>query len=288
MSYYHPCAGPSAPKKREFTLLSNSKGQGTLEYILVLVITVALVFGLGMQLITPFNKWASNYFGEYVKCLLETGELPSLGATSGKSTVCNTSFKSFNLADGRPPTGSGRTSENPFQKGDEGGSSGKTSERSDTGSGARGEGGGGRGRSSFANNSGGSGDEGGAAGTPRKGGEIYTGSTGLYTPGSTVISRVNPPKRTRSIGISGLLASQQDKLDKERNRVRKVANDAGSSLREKNMRIQRQVANKKTSAEDQEFSIGDWFRILLILLIIIAILFFLISQANQLAKSWEK
>lgn len=55
----------------------NESGQGVIEYILVLTITVFLIGTFLYQFSTAFRKYANNFFGEYVACLLETGELPA-------------------------------------------------------------------------------------------------------------------------------------------------------------------------------------------------------------------
>ncbi len=54
-----------------------NKGQALVEYILLLVITLILVFSLSAQFIQPLAKFYKNYIGDYISCLLETGELPS-------------------------------------------------------------------------------------------------------------------------------------------------------------------------------------------------------------------
>lgn len=56
----------------------------------------------------------SHYIGDYVVCLMEYGELPSLGVAdatqknhlSGTGRSCDTQFENFSFADGRPSIGS--------------------------------------------------------------------------------------------------------------------------------------------------------------------------------------
>lgn len=84
--------------KRESFLKSN-RGQGSIEYIMLLLIVVMISLGALYQLNTAFADYAENYFGEYLACLLETGELPNLGAPNG--TTCDSEFEPFDLASGR-------------------------------------------------------------------------------------------------------------------------------------------------------------------------------------------
>lgn len=85
---------------KKHNVLRNESGQAVIEYILVLAITVFLIGTFAYQFSTAFRKYASNYFGEYIACLLETGELP--GSTAGQ---CTDGYTAFNLSDGKTATG---------------------------------------------------------------------------------------------------------------------------------------------------------------------------------------
>lgn len=88
--------------------LSDQSGQAVLEYILVLVVIVGIILGVMYQFNDAFKKYVQSYFGEYVACLLETGEMPSLGGDGGvNAESCNASFEPFSLKNGRPFNGSG-------------------------------------------------------------------------------------------------------------------------------------------------------------------------------------
>ena len=85
---------PSAQRSR------SRRGQGTLEFVLLIVVFVSLVLALTAQFFKPFKKYADYYLGEYVQCLLDEGELPILG--SENSTVdCGTPPSDFATAAGR-------------------------------------------------------------------------------------------------------------------------------------------------------------------------------------------
>lgn len=101
-------------------LIANERGQSLLEYILILFVSVALILGLIFEFSSAFKVWANNYFGDYLTCLLETGELPSIGGSPGDSGTCNQFFQPFSLKNGRPSNalakgkgGSGQSSARP-------------------------------------------------------------------------------------------------------------------------------------------------------------------------------
>lgn len=97
-------------KKKRFYFLShrtffpNQSGQAALEYILVTSLTTIIILGIIYQLNTAFQVWAQSYFGDYLSCLIETGELPNLGEKEAekKAGNCNSEHKAFSLAEGRP------------------------------------------------------------------------------------------------------------------------------------------------------------------------------------------
>lgn len=112
------------PLRSSGSRLNSESGQAIIEYILVLVVTLGIILGVMYQFNNAFKKYVQSYFGEYVACLLETGELPALGGAAGANAqVCDASFEPFSLKNGRPfissdgsnsesgsGSGSGRTS----------------------------------------------------------------------------------------------------------------------------------------------------------------------------------
>lgn len=96
------------PLRTSNSRLRSDSGQAVVEYILVLVVTIGILLGVMYQFSTAFKKYVQSYFGEYVACLLETGELPTLGGTDGANAgICAASFEPFSLKNGRPMIGSG-------------------------------------------------------------------------------------------------------------------------------------------------------------------------------------
>ena len=54
----------------------NQSGQAAVEYVLLLVLTVAIVVAVAASLFTPLKKFTDFYLGTYTQCLLDYGVLP--------------------------------------------------------------------------------------------------------------------------------------------------------------------------------------------------------------------
>jgi len=90
---------------------SSQSGQALVEYVLLLVVSISIIIGL-KNAFQSAGEFVRGYVGAYTQCLMEYGELPSLGLdepdiTRHKSDAvgCNHKFKGFTLAEGRPPIG---------------------------------------------------------------------------------------------------------------------------------------------------------------------------------------
>ncbi len=98
-------------------LIRNNSGQAVVEYVLLAIIVVSLVIGIG-KVFKVIDDGFNQYMGGYIACLMEYGELPSLGVreadlkkhTSSTGKKCDAEFGSFSFAEGRPPTGGGGSS----------------------------------------------------------------------------------------------------------------------------------------------------------------------------------
>lgn len=105
-------------KPSALVCLRNQSGQAVVEYTLMLIVTLSFLLAL-KPLYTNFGKFINDYVGEYTACLMEFGELPSLGvneedlkkhtASGGGGKVCDAKFAKFTIADGRTPIGGGTT-----------------------------------------------------------------------------------------------------------------------------------------------------------------------------------
>ncbi len=87
---------PFRSNKPGLTTLSNSNGQAVTEYLLLMVISLTIIFGVLYKLNDAFRTFSANYFGNYIGCLLEAGELP------GVNGLCESNYKPFSFANGRP------------------------------------------------------------------------------------------------------------------------------------------------------------------------------------------
>ncbi len=79
--------------RKTFGQLIRNSGQATIEYILLLVVVVALVVGPLKQFSQMFNGYMEAIFGrdQYLACLLETGELGGQSTDAGSS--CSATLK---------------------------------------------------------------------------------------------------------------------------------------------------------------------------------------------------
>lgn len=95
-------------------LITNNSGQAVVEYVLLAVVVVSLIIGMG-KVFTVIDDGFNKYMGGYISCLMEYGELPSLGVqdadlkkhTANTGKKCDAQFGAFSFAEGRPPTGGG-------------------------------------------------------------------------------------------------------------------------------------------------------------------------------------
>lgn len=69
------------PRQRYFySCPKDQRGQAIVEYVLVLVVVIAIASLFLAKLIRPLDQYLQGSLGSYVQCLLETGELPTLGS----------------------------------------------------------------------------------------------------------------------------------------------------------------------------------------------------------------
>lgn len=261
-------------------------GQGTLEYILFLIITVILVLGIFYKFHRGFRTYAEAFFGGYIACLLETGELP------GASAVCASEMKDFNSKSekqlvkgsfGRGGAGNRRApaSQNQANRGRSGGGGGG-GETMVGGRFARVGSLGDNNRPSVAKESGGSdsksgaGSRGGAGG----GGDV---AVGRY--------RQNPGRRETIVMSSAMTDEQTKKKEESRPRAAAAgkAEESGDGLRPVKA-LDNTSEGKKYNAPStgQGFSVSGLIKILIIILLVVAMVVFFGGQLLQISKSREK
>lgn len=292
-------------------LTGRESGQAIIEYILVLIITVIIILGLLYQFSAAFKSYVESYFGNYIACLLEVGELP------GNGGVCESEFKAFNIADGKPlvngqiPSsgsgGSGGGSSNRNGKnGSEDGQGAQTSKRDSKADGP------GKGESLGSNPSGG----GGRSTVGRVGGFGRNRSTPVgnvkssetdkdgkatmndsllgISPTSTAVGNASRDDRRRMTTMNWGYFGDEEEKERASSRppvapVSKPESQGGASLRAKVIaETARRGPAAQGEANDEGFSFGNLIQYLLIAAIILAIVIFFGGQILQISKSWEK
>ncbi len=272
--------------KQEFAKDRN-KGQGALEYILLLVLVSGIAMGSLWQFNDAFAKWANNYFGNYLACLLEYGELPSLGGGGGGEALgCDSEFEEFSLASGRPAKGfDGIDDEKKAKDGD--GDSGGRNSAGTSGSGSSNP------SSAFGSNSG-RGNASGGGPTKVGGGAAEEGDEDIGDDGYMSSSgrgrgnnREDQAQATNVPLREGELAGDAKKEKKAI--VKKEVESGSSTLRKNSVPVRQPSANTKTNVEDEEIDLGlgGYVRMLLIIAIVIALIILLGSQGLQISKEWD-
>ena len=274
----------------KFSPFSSQSGQGILEYILVLLVAIAVIMGGIYQLNDAFKSWANNYFGNYIACLLETGDLPSIGGTPGDSGVCNQLFEPFSLAKGRRLKPIGPTA----GSGDGSGPGDSSRGRSEKGEGNNGRpsfqvaGGGGRSRGSIG--------WAGSGGRPQRvkitprsasggGEETNTGSTRVSSAGGDLRSQQISKSGRRLLLDNGSVTG--DDKDERRQKRQSVGSSTNSGMenRSKNrIPLRMNPPKKEALANDEPLTFGNFIRILLIAAIIIALVMVIGGQLMSMGK----
>lgn len=289
----------------------NNSGQAMVEYILLLVISVVLVTGLMLQFSKPLQFFIKDYMGNYVQCLLDTGELPDLN--SGRSQIRDTSclpswdksvanavagngadpnyFK--RVGDGRSGTGKSRPSELPNRGGSsDKGSAPKPTSGADSGEGAiagSGPNAGSasrNGRSNFNPTL----RQTGADGNSGQNDKVtLVGLSGAESKFFTRnIASAAVTNRKTIIDMSSLSENEKKKIQSQnRNSTKIIASDSNQSI---NKKIIIKPQDQKISAppEEKGMTFGNYLRIIFIICIIILLVILLGGQALQISKGWQK
>lgn len=268
----------------------NVRGQAVIEYTLIMLVTVAILMALSQVLFKPFGEFISNYMGKYTACLLEYGELPTLGTTAGSpvedDSECNKRFEGGSITAGRPPRSDGQGSS----------SSGSRANSTNNRSSSASE------KSSYAGSAsrGGSSNininrrpSSGVEGSSRKSGKVVEialeggGANGFFgNNGSN--SYAIPQRKTSSIAITGLTEAEKKELEK------KAEGTAGMMVASEAVRKEKKKIGVKPPPppivyeEEKPFTIGNFIRYLFIAALVLALVVFIGGQALQMSKSGEK
>jgi hypothetical protein len=275
------------------------------EYILILIVVVGIIGGVVFKMNDAFKVWANNYFGEYLACLLETGELPNTGGSGDGTGICETSFKPFSITEGKPLIKGGTGGTGKVVPGDDGtGGSGKGGSKSasdDSGSGGRGS----RGAdndSSANGRGGGAGNRSriGAMGSRRgfnanstrirgrgegdKEENAYTGSTEAGDYGAGGAGGRGKRKGSARQRLDTRFATDTDKEEVPKRTAILTSEKKASDSPKKNALKNKEKKLKRDTASDDDsgFSFGDFIRWLIIIALILMLILTLGGQFVQM------
>lgn len=267
------------------SILTKQSGQALVEYILLISISVALVLAFATQFYKPFGNWMQSYMGEYLQCLLDYGELPTMGSV-GVEGECAQSFKPFSGSGGRPPL-------KAKNKNSSAGINGEQNFDNDKSQGKKAyftSGSAGRSRSMVVS---------GGAGADGKSGSASEKQIIEKLPDSqfekfrtkeksTVISQNVVMQSQGGIAIS---SSRREIVREQEKYVKLKPGEVESNeANDKNKRLIITPAEKKQEVKEEGFdwNFGQFLKFALILAIIIAIVLFVGGQILQISKSMEK
>jgi len=294
--------------------INKQRGQGIVEYILLIVIVISIGYAILNQLFTPVSKWTEFYIGQYIDCLLDQGELPKL---LGSEDVDECDYQS--MTKGGPNSRNQSRDRNESTTNNEGlksqasiaqtdskndpngaGSNSNTLGRASRGKRLRVNGGSGADYRGGNYNS--SGKRINMGNIDSKNGEDSSNISDSSLAGNLNASIISQTRRrqnriTRVRGLAGRLfeyrietknnkrgpiAIPKEKLEKE-------AESGGiTELRNKKLVIDTSSRkNKEIKFEDDSWSFGKFFRIILIILFILVIVWVVGSQLAQVSKNME-
>ncbi len=257
-------------------------GQAMVEYILMLIVSISILLALITQFFKPFNLFLQNYMGSYVQCLLDFGELPSLGSDTGSAKDdgdCNTGFEAFSVAGGRSPKGDGAGADKDAK--DKADSKSGSSSR---GSGGSSSGGSGGPVTRFPFKNGTSSAESKAS----KNGKVTevdtsdSGGSGFFK--ATRIGNNLSSQRTNSVFLQGrALEDIQKMTPQSEDKKTSVVSKWNQPL--KKIPWRKPAKDEKfIEASDKPFSIWEFMRYILIAAIILAIVVFVGGQILQMSR----
>ena len=272
----------------------SESGQTIVEYILILVVTVGIILGVVLQFNKAFETFANNYFGNYLSCLLETGELPSLGLNGSDNVgICNQEFQPFSFSAGRPPVSESRLKRtSPRTGSSQGHSEGKFSSSKNRlrYRGGRGQGRGSRGfgrQTSFRNKS----SSDGFSSAPDKEGDGTEGG-GVLNVGS--IKGANKRSGSDDSGYGegrAVKFRMKSGINKKKEEEGEIKSKASVNENQDGGRIApipiKKPQKKVAEVELELFNWMDYLRFIIIAGILIALFMLLAGQAVQIGKSAE-
>lgn len=285
---------PNRVKRSKYTAgLRNNSGQAVIEYVLMLIITVSLILMLVTQIFKPMQAFVQSFMGDYMACLLETGELPALGQDTGQSE-CKINFQNVAGTANNSSSNSGSSSSNSSSSSSTSKNSSTSSDTSTSGSGGTYAGSNSRSPGSNSINRQRTSSKGVDSSSASEGKVVEIalegGGAGGFYRSSTGGTYVEVGRRVASVPITGLTAEERKKLEKKGQGANKTTSVQGEGISQPVKKISVKKPAEKTLAvdEDKPVTFGNFIRWLFIAALVIALLIFLGGQALQFSKSAEK
>lgn len=293
-------------KQLNRSIKADQSGQGFVEYILLIVVVVALGYAVLNRLFTPIQNWTQFYIGQYVDCLLDQGELPGLG---GDNDVQDCDYQALisgdvDSSENRDSGQNANNSENQPNQGQDGQNSDENQNinsqdpnRTARGSSRRSTIQGGRGADYRGGNSDAKQIN---LGNPDQNGDKKGDGSTLDSSKVSANDYSNFQRRqNRVIRVRGIASDSDDeKLKGRKKRTPNVIpkdklaqDDEAYALVGRNKRLTMDTQSKSQKPPEIDaggFSFGKLLRIALIIIIILAIVWFVGSQVAQVARSLDK
>lgn len=299
MNYFHRIAQKAQHlrdlrRPRQTRIVVNYSGQAMIEYLLMIVVTVVLVVGLTIAFFAPLQNFLAALNRTYIRCLLETGELPRVGTES--TGICDAEIPKFQAKnmDGSTPNpkdknkdGSGGSENNNGESSSADGSTGtEVSGGPGSLSGSRGR------KSSLIRN-----------GMRRKGGarpELGHDNKSVSIPvdnfeagegfmSASVEGGLNKKgkRKSKKIDLSGLMEYDRRKVEREKEKSRTIAVDSESFTQKKNKKLIVKPPPEKKAEEDLNVGtdFGSYFKIFFFIIIVLFIVILVVSQAMQMTNN---
>lgn len=243
--------------------------------------------------------------GEYLQCLIESGELPALGY-QGDEGICEAEFQAFSLANGRPPVDQSGSGVSGSGSGANANSSANRSSTSNSGeaplvksSGAGADGGSPRAGSVVSQSGGGGFDSFGNKNALRQSRVSRNGSGGAFS-GKKAKVPTNFPQNTytdlgsysedglrrRFVYVDGPDSNEGNEEDIAGG-VGTVSGNNTEARRTKKVPINQSAKRKLANEDEASMGLGDFMRYLVIAAMIIAVLLFIGGQLQSISKSME-
>jgi hypothetical protein len=276
--------------REKTSILRGQSGQSLVEYVLLILITVAILSIAGARLFKPIAKWMDFYMNDYTYCLLDSGELPQFAGGHPEDCEKLASENGFAANGGGGKGGAGSGKESEFGES----SSSKSGDKSGRGSqsrGGRGQRQAKRGGVSFTTSRS-SQDGKGAADATSEGDEDGGGRRTRILGGINTSGGRLQRQRVKSSYLSKMFEVEAKKAKKREEKISLVVPSESEGMGSAPSRLAIKPPAPRTVAQDTEldgsFDFGGMIRTILIIGVILVIVFVIGSQLNTISKSMEK